>query len=73
MPYFDFECKKCGNTVNHLMKWSEDMHKHIDKCECGAKKWKNIISVSHSKTTVSDEDRGAYDLMGAGNRDFRRR
>lgn len=67
MPYFDFECKKCGKVVNELMKWSEDMHKHIDKCECGAKKWKRIITVSHSKIgDIDAETREANDMIGRG-------
>ena len=44
MPFFDFECKKCGNVKTEMMKWSEDMHEHIDKCECGEKEYKRLIT-----------------------------
>lgn len=66
MPFFDFECKKCGTVVNHMMKWSEDMHKHIDKCEeCGKKNFERLITVSNSKTReLSSEERDANDLIG---------
>ncbi len=41
------------------------MHKHIDKCECGAKDFKRIITVSHSKTAdIDDETRQANDMIG---------
>jgi len=73
MPFFDFECNKCGKVVTHLMKWAKDMEKHIDKCECGKNDFKKIITVVASKTSVSDEDRAAYDLIGNGNTNFRNR
>jgi len=51
MPIFDFECKKCGKVKEEFGLWSEDMHLYIDKCEeCGAKKWKRIITVSWGYT-----------------------
>tara|TARA_B100001179_G_scaffold206372_1_gene170221 strand:- start:85 stop:375 length:291 start_codon:yes stop_codon:yes gene_type:complete len=46
MPIFDFECKKCGKVTEEFGQWSKDMHKHIDKCECGAKDFKRIHNVS---------------------------
>ena len=50
MPFFDFECKKCGEIKSELIKYSEDMHKHIDKCECGAKSYKRLMTVSWGYT-----------------------
>ena len=43
---FDFECKKCGKVKEEFGLWSKDMHEHIDNCECGAKDFKRIHSVS---------------------------
>ena len=67
MPFFDFECKKCGNVKTEMMKWSEDMHEHIDKCECGAKDFKRIHSVSwqykKDLTTGHEERREADKLI----------
>lgn len=65
MPIFSFECDKCGLEVDRMMKWSEKgMEDQVGFCECGSEKWNKIMKVSHSKTAVSDEDRGAGDLIG---------
>ena len=64
MPFFDFECKKCGKVSNHLLSWSKTMHKKIGKCECGAKDFKHIITVSYSYTRdLSSEEREAEKLI----------
>ena len=66
MPFFDFECKKCGNVKTEMMKWSEDMHEHIDKCECGEKEYKRLITVSWGYTrdlSAHKEEREAEKLI----------
>ena len=66
MPIFDFECKKCGEVRTEMIKYSEDMHKHIDKCECGAKTYKRIHNVSwgyKKDLTFGHEERRAADKM----------
>jgi len=40
------------------------MEDQVGFCECGSEKWNKIMKVSHSKTAISDEDRGAGDLIG---------
>jgi len=65
MPIFSFECDKCGNEEERMMSWSEDMEKFVGECTCGSMDtWKKVIKVSGSKTAISDEDRGAGDLIG---------
>lgn len=69
MPFFDFECKKCGKTVNALMPWSEQMHKMVARCTCGARDFKHIITVSWGYNRdltgrkVSKEERDAEKLI----------
>ena len=66
MPFFDFECKKCGKVKTELMKYSTDMHEHIDKCECGAKDFKRIHSVSwgyKKDLSAGHEERREADKM----------
>jgi|TARA_B100000959_G_scaffold177489_1_gene185678 putative FmdB family regulatory protein len=66
MPFFDFECKKCGEVKSELIKYSEDMHKHIDKCECGAKSYKRLMTVSwgyKQDLTTGHEERREADKM----------
>lgn len=66
MPIFDFECKKCGEVKEEAIVWSEDMHNHIDKCECGAKDFKRIHNVSWGYTrdlTAGHEERREADKM----------
>ncbi len=37
----------------------------MGECTCGSMDtWKKVIKVSGSKTAISDEDRGAGDLIG---------
>ena len=69
MPFFDFECKKCGKVKTEMMNWSKTMHKKVPKCECGAKNFKHIITVSWQYTRdlsgkkVSKEEREAEKLI----------
>ena len=69
MPCFDFECKKCGKVKTEMMNWSKTMHKKVPKCECGAKSFKHIITVSWQYTRdlsgnkVSKEERDAEALI----------
>ena len=57
MPIFDFECEKCGEIKTEIVKYSKDMHKKLDKCECGAKKYKRLMTVSWGYT----QDLTTYD------------
>ena len=64
MPIYDFECKKCGKIKTEMMKWSKTMHRKVPKCECGAKSFKQIISVSYQYTRdLSSEEREAEKLI----------
>ena len=66
MPMFDFECKKCGKVKEEFGLWSKDMHKHIDNCECGAKDFKRIHSVSwgyKKDLSAGHEERREADKM----------
>ena len=66
MPIFDFECKKCGEVKEEFGLWSKDMHEHIDKCECGAKDFKRIHSVSwgyKKDLTAGHEERREADKL----------
>ena len=65
MPFFDFECKKCGKVKTEMCKWSKTMHKKIGKCECGEKDFKRIITVGWGYTRdLTREEREANDLVG---------
>jgi len=66
MPIFDFECKKCGEVKEEYGLWSEDMHLYIDKCECGAKDFKRIHTVSWGYTrdlSAGHEERREADKL----------
>lgn len=56
MPIYNFKCESCDEVIEVTRTWLKDMTIDLDACKCGEKKWKQYITVSHSKFKEPDKD-----------------
>ena len=51
MPYYEFECKRCGRRFTVEESFAEH-NRHKEKCpKCGSKRVEQLISSVHAKTS----------------------
>jgi len=55
MPTFGFKCNDCDAIVEIDCKWSKDMDKDLDNCECGSHNFRRYMTVT-PKTYGTDND-----------------